>query len=118
MNKNASYWIYPILYKEKLRVWVYSGDIDANVPVIGTLKWINKLREAQAWAVTETWRQWWAPGQRRLEDQVGGMVWALKGLTFVSIRGAGHMAPRDKPQEAYLMLDAFLAGKQMPKKSK
>ena len=46
MNKNASSWIYPILYKEQLRVWIYSGDIDANVPIIGTLKWINKMREA------------------------------------------------------------------------
>ena len=40
MNSNASYWIYPILLKEKLRVWVYSGDVDADVPITGTLQWL------------------------------------------------------------------------------
>jgi len=44
MNKNASYWIYPILHKEQIKVWIYSGDVDANVPIIGTLNWINRMR--------------------------------------------------------------------------
>lgn len=27
------------------RVWVYSGDTDADVPVTGTKSWIQQLRE-------------------------------------------------------------------------
>lgn len=44
-DERASYWIYPILMSAGLRVWVYSGDLDANVPITGTLSWVMKLRE-------------------------------------------------------------------------
>ena len=33
MFANASYWIYPHLLKSGLRLWVYSGDVDADVPI-------------------------------------------------------------------------------------
>lgn len=45
MFSNASFWLYPKLMKEKLRIWVYSGDVDADVPIPGTLHWLTKLRE-------------------------------------------------------------------------
>lgn len=96
MFANASYWIYPIMMKEKLRVWVYSGDVDADVPITGTLRWIQKLREELGLPVIEPWREWWTPGLHKHEDQVGGMTWRLKDLTFVSVKGAGHMVPKDK----------------------
>ena len=44
MFPNASFWLYPILIKEKLRIWVYSGDVDANLPITGTVNWIVRLR--------------------------------------------------------------------------
>lgn len=37
---NASIWIYPELIKNNLRIWVYSGDVDADVPITGTLAWL------------------------------------------------------------------------------
>jgi hypothetical protein len=47
MFSNASIWLYPILMRENppIRIWVYSGDADANVPISGTLDWITKLKE-------------------------------------------------------------------------
>lgn len=56
MFANASYWIYPILMKEQLRVWVYSGDVDADVPTPGTIHWLFKLREEHGLPVEEPWR--------------------------------------------------------------
>jgi len=45
MNENASYWIYPHLLRAGYRVWIYSGDVDADVPVTGTKYWMEKFRE-------------------------------------------------------------------------
>lgn len=44
MFSNASYWIYPELIKEGLKIWVFSGDVDADVPITGTLHWLSLFR--------------------------------------------------------------------------
>jgi len=44
------------MIKEGLRVWVYSGDVDADVPITGTLTWINMFREEQGLPIVEPWR--------------------------------------------------------------
>ncbi len=56
MFANASYWLYPILIKENLRIWIYSGDVDANVPITGTLRWLDLLREEAGLPVLDPWR--------------------------------------------------------------
>lgn len=47
---------------------------------------------------------------------MAGMVWKLRGLTFVSVKGAGHMVPTDKPKEAQVMFEAFISGENLPEK--
>jgi len=42
------------------------------------------------------------------------MVWKLRGLTFASVKGAGHMMPKDKRKEAAVLLDCFLNNKNLP----
>ena len=44
MFENASYWLYPSLLKEKLKIWIFSGDVDADVPIPGTIKWLMRLK--------------------------------------------------------------------------
>ena len=51
------------------------------------------------------------------EDQVGGMTWQLRGFTFASIKGAGHMAPKDNKKAAYILFDSYLNGVELPIKS-
>ena len=70
---NGSYWIYPHLIKEGLRLWVYSGDVDADVPITGTLAWISRFKEEHGRPVMGPWREWWTKGKHKHEDQVGGM---------------------------------------------
>jgi carboxypeptidase C (cathepsin A) len=48
---------------------------------------------------------------------MGGMVWKLRGLTFVSVKGAGHMVPSDKPREAQVMFESFLFNRDLPEKT-
>jgi len=48
---------------------------------------------------------------------MAGNVYKLRGLTFLSVKGAGHMVPKDKPASAAVMLDAFLTGNDLPYKT-
>jgi hypothetical protein len=45
------------------------------------------------------------------------MSWALRGLTFASVKGAGHMVPRDQRKSAYVLVNSFLEGNPLPYKS-
>lgn len=114
VGENQSYWIYPELIKEKLRIWVYSGDLDADVPITGTLTWLKRLREDYHLPIEEPWREWWVPGKHKHEDQVGGMIWGLRGLTFASVKGAGHMVPKDQKQSSFVLVNSFLEGTLLP----
>ena len=100
--------------KEGLRIWVYSGDVDADVPITGTLVWLEKLREELELPIEEPWREWWVHGLHEHEDQVGGMVWSIRNITFVSVKGAGHMVPKDKRREAEVLIRQFVKGESMP----
>ena len=42
--ENGSIWIYPELMKNDIRIWIYSGDVDADVPITGTLAWLQRFR--------------------------------------------------------------------------
>lgn len=48
--------------------------------------------------VRRIWREWWIPGKHKGEDQVGGFIWELRDLTFVSVKGAGFRTAYDQPQ--------------------
>ena len=114
MFPNASYWLYPKLVKSGIRVWVFEGDVDNSVPITGTYRWVQRLREEAELPIEQPWREWWVPGLHKHEDQVGGMVWKLKGFTLVTLKNAGHFVPADKPKESKVMLDCFLKGTDLP----
>lgn len=46
--------------------------------------------------------------------QVGGWSQIYKGLTFVSVTGAGHEVPLHRPRQAFILFRSFLANKPMP----
>ena len=43
-----------------------------------------------------------------MNGQVAGFVKEFKGLTFLTIRGAGHMVPQYKPAQSLLFFEKFL----------
>ncbi|KAF3322310.1 serine carboxypeptidase-like 34 [Carex littledalei] len=87
-----------------LRVWVFSGDTDGRVPVTSTRYTLHKL----GLKTVQEWKPWYA-GQ-----QVGGWTVMYDGLTFVTIRGAGHEVPEFKPRQALELAKFFLANEQLP----
>ncbi len=99
----GSYHLYPKLIASGLRIVKFSGDNDMCVPFNGSLKWIKNL----GLPIKRDWRTWFLPGDKNL----GGMVTEYQGLTFVTIRGAGHMVPQKKPAEAFYLINQFLQGK-------
>lgn len=70
-----SFHLLPELIKNKLRIWVFSGDLDSYIPITGTRRWVDELRHTLEMPVKRIWREWWVPGRHSGEDQVGGFIW-------------------------------------------
>jgi serine carboxypeptidase-like clade 2 len=90
------------------RYQVYSGDVDAIVPITGTRAWLAKLGLPFS-AVDGAWRSY------TVDNQVGGWTQAYDGpnasrLTFASVRNAGHFVPEMQGSRALYMITQFLAG--------
>ncbi|KAM4121809.1 hypothetical protein ACB094_01G033800 [Castanea mollissima] len=92
------------LISSGIRVWIYSGDIDSVVPVTSSRYSINTLKLP----VTTAWRPW------HFDNEVGGYVVGYKGVTFATVRGAGHEVPSYQPERALTMISSFLTGKLPP----
>ncbi|KAL3507232.1 hypothetical protein ACH5RR_032614 [Cinchona calisaya] len=87
-----------------ISVWLYSGDTDSVVPVTTTRYAINKLGVM----VKTPWYPWYTQGE------VGGYVVEYENLTFVTVRGAGHLIPSYQPSRALALFSSFLGGKLPP----
>ncbi|MCL7046842.1 hypothetical protein MKW94_024790 [Papaver nudicaule] len=99
--------IYHDLIHLGLRIWMISGDTDSVTPVTSTRYSINSLKLP----TVTPFHAWYDNGQ------VGGWTQEYKGLTFVSVRGAGHDIPMYKPSLAYPVIKAYLSGISMPARS-
>ncbi|RCV08723.1 hypothetical protein SETIT_1G349800v2 [Setaria italica] len=96
---------YKMLMKTGVRIWVFSGDTDSVVPVTATRFAISHL----GLKIKIRWYPWYSAGQ------VGGWSEVYEGLTFASVRGAGHEVPLFQPRRAFRMFQSFLAGEPLPK---
>lgn len=97
-------------YKELLipnyRIMQYSGDADPCVPYVGTQRWIASLDLA----VVTPWHPWTSVGPHDTGLVAGYTTTYAHNFTFVTLRDAGHMAPRYKPTQALHMIKSFLHG--------
>ncbi|KAH9608507.1 hypothetical protein KSS87_016490 [Heliosperma pusillum] len=92
------------LIAKGLRIWIFSGDIDGRIPVTSTRYTLRKL----GLQTVEEWKAWYT------SSQVGGWTIEYKGLTFVTVRGAGHQVATTKPRQALQLVKHFLSGKHLP----
>ncbi|XP_065616944.1 serine carboxypeptidase-like 29 [Quercus suber] len=92
--------VYHELIHSGLRIWMLSGDTDSVIPVTATRMSIDALKLA----TLRPWRAWYDDGQ------VGGWTQDYAGLTYVTVRGAGHEVPLHKPKLALALIKAFLSG--------
>ncbi|XP_009122437.1 serine carboxypeptidase-like 35 [Brassica rapa] len=90
-----------------LRIWIYSGDTDGRVPVTSTRYSIKKMGSK----VQLPWRSWFH------ESQVAGWVETYAGgLTFATVRGAGHQVPVFAPAQSLTLFSHFLSSTPLPSK--
>ncbi|KAL6562151.1 hypothetical protein OROGR_003158 [Orobanche gracilis] len=80
------------------------GDTDGRVPVLSTRYSLSLLKLP----ITAAWRPWYH------KKQVAGWIEEHKGITFVTVKGAGHDVPTFKPEESLALFASFLAGKTLP----
>jgi len=127
--------VYERAVKAGLRVLIYEGDSDASglqtrpmedvwVPFFGNgsgvwtpAGWLhadNPAGRPLGLPLTQRWRPFGVlPAGRKVQ---GGYVmeWAGGQVQFVSIKGAGHLAPHYRPSASYAMMSAFQAGTSLP----
>ncbi|KAK4795254.1 hypothetical protein SAY86_013248 [Trapa natans] len=86
------------------RALIFSGDHDMCVPYTGSEEWTRSL----GYKVVDEWRPWMS------NDQVAGYTQGYEnGLTFLTIKGAGHTVPEYKPREALDFYSRFLLGEKI-----
>ncbi|KAJ7248638.1 Alpha/Beta hydrolase protein [Mycena haematopus] len=94
-----------------IRILIYAGTYDWQCNWVANRLWVDKLE----WSGKEAYGalDWadWGVGKGNKAGEVKQAEGSL--LSFVTIRGAGHMVPHDKPEEALAMLSAWLHGRQL-----
>ncbi|PAN43466.1 hypothetical protein PAHAL_8G237900 [Panicum hallii] len=101
--------IYKELIGAGLKIWVFSGDTDTAVPLSSTRRSLAAL----GLPVKTSWYPWYM-----VPTEVGGWSMEYEGLTFVTVRGAGHEVPLHRPEQALVLFQHFLQGEPMPAEAK
>ncbi|KAL3649753.1 hypothetical protein CASFOL_006156 [Castilleja foliolosa] len=95
--------IFQQLIAAGVRIWVYSGDTDAVLPLTATRYSIKALNLK----ANSSWYAWYD------KQKVGGWSQVYEGLTYVTVRGAGHEVPLTQPKLALTLFRHFLSNQIM-----
>lgn len=90
-------------------VLLYNGQLDIIVGPTTTERLIHFMN----WKGKSGYQQapkkiWKVPGH---DDDVAGYVTSYQNFHFAVVRKAGHMVPADQPENAYNLIQNFVAGK-------
>ncbi|KAH7546165.1 hypothetical protein FEM48_Zijuj01G0171500 [Ziziphus jujuba var. spinosa] len=97
-SENSILPTYKNLIEAGLRIWVFSGDTDSVVPVTATRFSLSHLNLK----IKTRWYPWYSG------RQVGGWTEVYDGLTFATVRGAGHEVPLFQPKRAFILFRSFV----------
>jgi len=95
--------LFPGLLKN-YRILVYNGDVDMACNFLGDEWAVDSLNLT----LLEPYRTW------HQGEQVAGFINRFQSLVFLTVRGAGHMVPQWKPEQAYTMFLNFIADSNYP----
>ncbi|KAL3340474.1 hypothetical protein AABB24_028886, partial [Solanum stoloniferum] len=81
------------------RSLIYSGDHDYMVPFQDTQTWIKSLN----YSIDDDWRPW------NVNNQVAGYTRSYSNkMTYATVKGSGHTACTDKPEECFVMFKRWI----------
>ncbi|PIN23062.1 Serine carboxypeptidases (lysosomal cathepsin A) [Handroanthus impetiginosus] len=87
--------------RKSCRALISSGDHDMIIPHTSTEKWIESLRLP----ILSDWRPWF------VDSQIAGYATTYRHgdyeLTYATVKGAGHIAPRYLPKECLAMISRW-----------
>ena len=80
---------------------IYAGDLDFICNYLGNKAWTYNME----WSGSKDFKT-----AEEHEWKKAGMARSAKGLTFLQVYDAGHMAPTDQPVVTLDMINTFLSG--------
>ncbi|KAL9245102.1 hypothetical protein vseg_018791 [Gypsophila vaccaria] len=96
----------------RIPVWIFSGDQDSVVPLLGSRTLVRELAHSLKFKATVPYGAWFH------KRQVGGWTTEYGNLlTFATVRGAAHMVPYTQPSRALHLFSSFIRGRALPSKS-
>ena len=90
------------------KVLLYSGQLDIIIGAATTEAYLKYLAWPGAAAFAAAARKVWRISPT--DPEVAGFATAGGNLTYVVIRGAGHIAPYDQPNRTIDMITKFVEG--------
>ncbi|TKY46572.1 Serine carboxypeptidase 18 [Spatholobus suberectus] len=95
---------YRNLTNANLEALVYCADLDMSIPHLGTQYWINSFNMS----IRDKWRAWFVDGQVAGYTEIYNMK-EDHYLTYVIVKGAGHVAQTFKPKEVYHLINRWFS---------
>ncbi|CAI5778655.1 lysosomal protective [Podarcis lilfordi] len=89
----------------KYRILIYNGDVDMACNFLGDEWFVDSLRQK-----VQVARRPWIYTDENGQDQIGGFVKEYTNISFLTVKGAGHMVPSDRPRPAFNMFQRFITG--------
>ncbi|PIA41804.1 hypothetical protein AQUCO_02200319v1 [Aquilegia coerulea] len=97
------------IVQSKIPVWIFSGDQDSVVPLLGSRTIVRELAQDLSFKITVPYGAWFH------RKQVGGWQTEYGNLlTFATVRGAAHMVPYAQPGRALHLFSSFVSGRRLP----
>lgn len=87
----------------KPRILLYNGDIDMACNFLGDEWFVDDLGRKLL-----VQRRSWLVKDKDGYNQIAGYVKEFERISFLTVKGAGHMVPTDKPKEAFEMFNRFV----------
>ena len=93
--------------EDDLQILIYNGDADYILSHMGNANWINnglKLKKFREWTA-------WHGSDKQVAGYFEEYATAgTQPFTFLTVKGAGHLVPKDRPRHALDMFSRFLSG--------